>query len=72
VYRTKRALSIGQGKRATLHSCHCLHQFEPVGTDKLEPMRVDIWQGYLDFKPKTDLGSPNAKEEPRPLKQPNE
>jgi predicted RNA-binding Zn-ribbon protein involved in translation (DUF1610 family) len=48
VYRTKQARSIGQGKRATLHSCHCLHQFELVGPHKLEPMRVDEWQHYLD------------------------
>jgi predicted RNA-binding Zn-ribbon protein involved in translation (DUF1610 family) len=51
VYRTKQARAIGQGKRATLYSCHCLHQFEVTGTRKLEPMRLDLWQSYLDNFP---------------------
>jgi hypothetical protein len=48
VCRTKQTRSIGQGKRATLYSCHCISQFEFEAKGKLEPMKADIWQRYLD------------------------
>jgi hypothetical protein len=48
VYRTKQVRAIGQGKKATLHSCRCISQFEFAAKGKLEPMRSDIWQRYLD------------------------
>jgi hypothetical protein len=50
VYRTKQVRAIGQGKRARLYSCRCISQFEfeLKGPGRLEPMRADIWQKYLD------------------------
>jgi hypothetical protein len=50
IYRTKRPVLIGQGKKAVVLFCHCLVYFLPeVNGMKVEPMTVSRWQGYVDW-----------------------
>jgi hypothetical protein len=48
VYLSKRAIAIGQGQRAVVHSCVCVTHFTPDSTQKLEPMTFEKWSGYVN------------------------
>jgi predicted RNA-binding Zn-ribbon protein involved in translation (DUF1610 family) len=49
VYRSKRAIAIGQGQRAVVHSCVCVTHFTPaVDGRKFEPVTLVRWVGFVE------------------------
>jgi hypothetical protein len=45
VYRTKRPVSLGQGRKAILHSCWCIVAFNPPPPpgSRIAPVTLEVW-----------------------------